>query len=319
MHGKPNGPAHGHELGEGEAIARIHAHIAFFAFLVAPPPRRPHPALPPHLHPRVRLSCLYSAFLSSPSQHPAYPSCSWFWPHATMNLLVTGPLVFTAFALGYQATTASETPHFHDPHQKIGLVLLILYLAQVSLGAFIHFVKVPRTFPGGRRPQNYLHAVLGLAIIGLASFQTHYGLWTEWALINGNAHPVSWHCKRFWLGIVVGMFTLYAFGLALVPRQFKQERAARQAAGARGGIDGKRKAGSLEGLRGLGGEGHDTRSSTAHLQQRFRPLELKSASASSFLSDSSSTKHGAKAIDKEFKPLTEFCQKKKKTGLRTNR
>ncbi|KAJ7466836.1 hypothetical protein B0H11DRAFT_2047852 [Mycena galericulata] len=231
MHGKPNGPAHDHELGEGEAIARIHAHIAFFAFLVALP-----------------LGVLIPRYLRTFT--PA-----WFWPHATMNLLVTGPLVFTAFALGYQATTASETPHFHDPHQKIGLALLILYLAQVSLGAFIHFVKLPRTFPGGRRPQNYLHAVLGLAIIVLASFQTHYGLWKEWALINGDTHPVSWHCKRFWLGIVVGMFTLYALGLGLVPRQFKQERAARQAAGARGGVDGEGKAGSLEGLRGLGGEG----------------------------------------------------------------
>ncbi|KAJ7466835.1 hypothetical protein B0H11DRAFT_1733104 [Mycena galericulata] len=291
-----------------EAKARIHAHIAFFAFLVALP-----------------LGVLIPRYLRTFTS-------AWFWPHAAMNLLVTGPLVFTAFALGYQTTTASGLPHFRDPHQKAGLALLILYCIQVSLGAFIHFVKLPRTFPGGRRPQNYLHAVLGLAIIGLAAFQTHYGLWTEWAFVTGNAHPVTWHCKRFWLGIVVvrsfsrfrfrsffvlflvtlwcgfvlwrlhvpassfipslllpassfllvlfcfvvslcfrppppvrlifteksthpssishltnttkqGMFTLYALGLALLPRQFKQERAARRAA-----VAGE-KAGSLEGLK----------------------------------------------------------------------
>ncbi|KAJ7429024.1 hypothetical protein B0H11DRAFT_2151375 [Mycena galericulata] len=202
-----------------EAKARIHAHIAFFAFLVALP-----------------LGVLIPRYLRTFTS-------AWFWPHAAMNLLVTGPLVFTAFALGYQTTTASGLPHFRDPHQKAGLALLILYCIQVSLGAFIHFVKLPRTFPGGRRPQNYLHAVLGLAIIGLAAFQTHYGLWTEWAFVTGNAHPVTWHCKRFWLGIVVGMFTLYALGLLLLPRQFKQERAARRAA-----VAGE-KAGSLEGLK----------------------------------------------------------------------
>ncbi|KAJ7624852.1 hypothetical protein FB45DRAFT_924365 [Roridomyces roridus] len=189
-----------------ENKARIHAHIAFFAFLVALP-----------------LGIGFARYLRTFTS-------SWFWPHAIVNFFMTGPLVFTAFALGYQTTTAAGTPHFTDPHQKAGLALLIMYIIQVFLGIFIHFVKLPALrlrFPGGRLPQNYLHAILGLAIVGLATWQTHYGLWTEWAFITGNAHPVNKGCKHLWLGVVVVIWSLYGIGLVLLPRQFKQERAAR--------------------------------------------------------------------------------------------
>jgi hypothetical protein len=40
-----------------------------------------------------------------------------------------------------------------------------MYVIQVFLGAFIHWVKLPFRFPGGRHPHNYLHAILGLATI----------------------------------------------------------------------------------------------------------------------------------------------------------
>ncbi|KAJ7206897.1 hypothetical protein GGX14DRAFT_567986 [Mycena pura] len=55
--------------------------------------------------------------------------------------------------------------------QKAGLAMLVMYIlqARVSLGAFIHWVKLPAFRP----PQNYLHALLGLAIVGLASWQVH--------------------------------------------------------------------------------------------------------------------------------------------------
>jgi hypothetical protein len=51
--------------------------------------------------------------------------------------------------------------------------LLILYLIQSFLGVFIHAVKFP-SFARSRLhrpPQNYLHAVLGLAILALAAYQ----------------------------------------------------------------------------------------------------------------------------------------------------
>ncbi|KAJ7135629.1 hypothetical protein C8R44DRAFT_729198 [Mycena epipterygia] len=104
-----------------------------------------------------------------------------------------------------------------------------MYLLQVFLGAFIHWVKLPFRFPGGRHPQNYLHVILGLSIVALASWQTHYGLWIEWGFATDNVHPVNWRCKHFWLAIVVVMWGLYAIGLVLFPRQFKQEAASRRA------------------------------------------------------------------------------------------
>ncbi|KAE9405557.1 hypothetical protein BT96DRAFT_916027 [Gymnopus androsaceus JB14] len=196
-----------------ESKARIHAHVAFFAFVVALP-----------------IGVLIPRYLRTFKW-----SKSWLWPHLIVNFFLTGPLVFYAFALGYQVTSESPTPHFSDPHQKGGLALLILYLLQVSLGAFIHWVKIPFRFPGGRPPQNYLHAILGLTIIALASWQTHYGLWTEWALITGNAHPVNWRCKHFWLGIMISIWSLYAIGLLLLPRQLKQEKASRNGNGQKAG------------------------------------------------------------------------------------
>ncbi|KAJ6499792.1 hypothetical protein DFH09DRAFT_328824 [Mycena vulgaris] len=195
----------GFPLSPFEDKARIHAHVMFFAYLVALP-----------------LGIFIPRYLRTFTS-------SWFWPHAIMNFLVTGPLIFTGFALGYQTTTTTTMPHFTDPHQQVGLALLIMYLIQVSLGAFIHWIKFPFRFPGGRHPQNYLHVLLGLSIVALATWQTHYGLWTEWALITGNAHPVNWRCKHFWLAIVAVMWSVYAIGLVFLPRQFKQEAANRRA------------------------------------------------------------------------------------------
>ncbi|KAF7315842.1 Cytochrome b561 domain-containing protein [Mycena indigotica] len=187
-----------------ENKARIHAHLGFFAFVVGLP-----------------LGILISRYLRTFTKH-------WFWPHAIVNLFFVGPLVFATFALGYQLVNTSGIPHFFDVHQKVGLALLILYIIQVCLGVFIHFIKLPASvtarIPGGRPPQNYLHGLLGLSIVLLACWQTHYGLWHEWAFITGNAHPVNWRCKHFWLGFVTAVWAIYLLGLLLLPRQYKQER-----------------------------------------------------------------------------------------------
>nr|GAT58426.1 predicted protein [Mycena chlorophos] len=185
-----------------ESTARIHAHLGFFAFLIGLP-----------------LGILISRYLRTFINH-------WFWPHAIVNFLFTGPLVFATIALGHQAVQKSGGRHFDDVHEQVGLALLLLYLLQVFLGVFIHSVKFPSLnarIPGGRSPQNYLHAILGLTIVLLACWQTHYGLWYEWAKATGNAHPVNWRCKHFWLGIVVAFWALYVVGLGLLPRQYKQE------------------------------------------------------------------------------------------------
>ncbi|KAJ7866056.1 hypothetical protein B0H14DRAFT_2573603 [Mycena olivaceomarginata] len=195
-----------------ENKARIHAHVAFFAYLVALP-----------------LGIFIARYLRTFTNSSRTGRRSWFWPHAIVNFVITGPLVFTGFALGYQTTSMGGELHFVDPHQKVGLALLVMYVIQVFLGAFIHWVKLPFRFPGGRHPQNYLHAILGLATVALATWQTHYGLWIEWAYVTGNGHPVNWRCKDFWLAIVVVIWSLYAIGLFLLPRQFRQEAASRRA------------------------------------------------------------------------------------------
>jgi hypothetical protein len=56
--------------------------------------------------------------------------------------------------------------------QTIGTVIFGLYIAQVVLGIFIHYVRLSFPFgPGRRPPQNYIHALLGLAILALAEYQ----------------------------------------------------------------------------------------------------------------------------------------------------
>ncbi|KAF7321994.1 Cytochrome b561 domain-containing protein [Mycena kentingensis (nom. inval.)] len=186
-----------------EDKARIHAHLGFFAFLVGLP-----------------LGILISRYLRTFINH-------WFWPHAIVNFLFVGPLVFATFILGYQLVESVDMPHFWDPHQQVGLALLILYILQVLLGIVIHYVKLPAhiaaRIPGGRAPQNYLHAILGLAIVLLAAWQVHYGMWYEWPMMTGNAHPLSWQCKNTWLGIVIVFWTLYVLGLGFLPKQYKQE------------------------------------------------------------------------------------------------
>ena len=61
----------------------------------------------------------------------------------------------------------------HHVNQKWGVALFVLYFAQNALGAVVHWVK-PKSV-AKRPPQNYLHAVLGLFIIGAAYYQVRDG------------------------------------------------------------------------------------------------------------------------------------------------
>ncbi|KLO13720.1 hypothetical protein SCHPADRAFT_903922 [Schizopora paradoxa] len=151
----------------------------------------------------------------------------WFWPHALIQFVIAGPVIFAGWALAHQAVNIIPGQNFNDKHKKIGLALLILYLMQLMLGLFIHFVKLP--FMGGHRPpQNYFHAILGLAIIALAFYQVHYGINTEWIFYTGIIiDPRAMHA---WTALIVVFWVLYALGLALLPRQYKQESEGRMRA-----------------------------------------------------------------------------------------
>ena len=61
--------------------------------------------------------------------------------------------------------------------------MFVLYFAQVGLGMVIHWVK-PKVWRG-RPPQNYLHAIVGIALIALALYQVHVGYSDEWPKLSG--------------------------------------------------------------------------------------------------------------------------------------
>lgn len=101
-----------------------------------------------------------------------------------MQLFLSGPVIFAGWYYGYQTTKLLELGNFQDPHEKMGLALLILYVIQLVIGLFTHFVKLRSPFgPGTRPPQNYFHVLLGLVILALAASQVRrFSRLCFWAL-----------------------------------------------------------------------------------------------------------------------------------------
>ncbi|KAI0291150.1 hypothetical protein BC826DRAFT_1023950 [Russula brevipes] len=143
----------------------------------------------------------------------------WWWVHLVINFIVASPLVFASWGMAARANGIFPTPIDH--HKKVGYTIFGLYIAQFVLGVFIHSVRVPFLFIVHRPPQNYLHALLGLAILALAAYQIHYGLYDEWPEMIGE--PVKDYVKHAWLALVIVFWALYAIGLVFLPRQYKQE------------------------------------------------------------------------------------------------
>ncbi|KAJ7432186.1 hypothetical protein B0H11DRAFT_2079454 [Mycena galericulata] len=152
----------------------------------------------------------------------------WFWGHAIMQLVISGPVIFAGWAIGHSLSHELQMNAVQDPHQKIGVALLALYVTQLLLGTIIHYVKMPTLFRGHRPPQNYLHVALGLAILGLAAYQVHYGLYFEWAFATGGLHQVPQSALHAWLALVIVFWVLYFLGMAFIPRQFKSEAEGRR-------------------------------------------------------------------------------------------
>ncbi|KAJ3994413.1 hypothetical protein F5050DRAFT_517741 [Lentinula boryana] len=152
----------------------------------------------------------------------------WFPVHFVIQLFLSGPVILSAWYYGWKTSDVLGLGHFLDPHQKMGLVLLILYVFQLFLGFFTHFIKLRSPFgPGTRPPQNYFHVFLGLVILVLAAEQVHYGLYIEWAFATGGLHVVPMAAKRAWIALIVIFWVLYLVGLALVPKQYSREKRAR--------------------------------------------------------------------------------------------
>ncbi|KAH9993163.1 hypothetical protein BJV77DRAFT_372323 [Russula vinacea] len=145
----------------------------------------------------------------------------WWWAHWLTNFVVAGPLIFAAWGEASKANQISGWPQDH--HQRVGYAIISLYIAQVVIGVFIHFVRIPFLFVGHRPPQNYFHAILGLCILAMAGYQIHDGMYTEWPDLTGNIPPVKKSAKHAWLALLIIFWVLYGIGLAFLPRQYRQE------------------------------------------------------------------------------------------------
>ncbi|KZP30307.1 hypothetical protein FIBSPDRAFT_917134 [Athelia psychrophila] len=158
----------------------------------------------------------------------------WFAGHAVIQAVLSGPIIVAGVALGIHSVDASGGMHLDDTHKKLGVALFVLYFVQLLGGAVIHFFKPKNST---RRPaQNYAHAFLGLLIIALAFWQVRTGYRSEYPEWATGRVPMG--VNTLWIVWVVLIPVAYFAGLALVPRQFRQEGAAR-------GEQGKREIGSM--------------------------------------------------------------------------
>jgi len=152
---------------------------------------------------------------------------TWFKGHWIMQFAFSGPIILTGFVLAIVGVAQQGTPHIQPGHQTWGLVLILLYLVQCSLGGFIHFVKSKSRI--GRPPQNYLHAVFGLFIIAVAFYQVHTGYDDAWPSVTGLPTPGA--IDIVWILWIIMLALLYGAGLALLRRQFRQEKQSRKRSG----------------------------------------------------------------------------------------
>jgi len=154
----------------------------------------------------------------------------WFYAHGLIQLVISGPIIWAGWNFGHKTASELQLEHYHTHHGKIGLALLILYVIQVSWGIVIHFFKTPSLFGGYRPPQNYFHIGLGVIILAMANYQVYYGLHTEWQDATGGLHVVPRSAKDAWIALVVIFWALVVLGYGLLPRQFAQEKEAREKA-----------------------------------------------------------------------------------------
>ncbi|EIW63574.1 uncharacterized protein TRAVEDRAFT_161917 [Trametes versicolor FP-101664 SS1] len=153
---------------------------------------------------------------------------AWFLGHWVFQFAFAGPVIISGIVCGIEAVK-TQGVELDDDHKKWGFALLALYVAQLALGAVIHWIKPTSWTIGKRRPaQNYFHAVLGILIIALAFYQVRTGFRTEWPAMSGRP-PISNAANIVWYIWVVLVPVLYFAGLALLPRQFRMERPHRKA------------------------------------------------------------------------------------------
>ncbi|KAF9531597.1 hypothetical protein CPB83DRAFT_76559 [Crepidotus variabilis] len=149
------------------------------------------------------------------------PGPIWFRTHAILQFAIAGPMIIIGIILGISAVNSAHARHLNDAHKRWGIAIFVLYLAQCGLGAFIHWVKKQNRVK--RPPQNYIHAVFGLAIIAFSGYQVNSGYSHEWPTTTGRGPAPPGVNIFFWIWIVI-LAVAYTAGLALLPKQYRQER-----------------------------------------------------------------------------------------------
>jgi len=155
----------------------------------------------------------------------------WFRFHQIIQISA-GPVIVIGVALGIAGVQARRDRHFVTLHEKIGICIFALYFAQVLLGGLVHFIRVKSAStslygaaPWRRPVQNYVHVIVGLALIGVSFYQVRTGYHTEWPAVTGRG-PLPGVVDDIWYAWVALPTGVYFAGLYLLKHQFQKERQA---------------------------------------------------------------------------------------------
>lgn len=94
-------------------------------------------------------------------------SGKWLGYYRAVNMVVAMPAISLRVAMAFIVVYQHNERHFFEAHAVAGLLLYCLYIGQILLGWYIHSHRV---LEGARLhpPQNVVHVLLGVGIIGLA-------------------------------------------------------------------------------------------------------------------------------------------------------
>ncbi|GAA5898789.1 uncharacterized protein JCM6883_003427 [Sporobolomyces salmoneus] len=142
-------------------------------------------------------------------------SGSWFPAHRAIQIF-SAVLIVVAAIVGI---IENEGGHFEDTHQRLGIILLALFLVQPALGVFAHWTKggAPLTsaHPSLSRPYpsivRLIHIVMGVATTGLAYWQVASGF-DEWQTDSDRQDSVPIAVQVvFWILLAIAVM-LYVTG-----------------------------------------------------------------------------------------------------------
>lgn len=84
---------------------------------------------------------------------------------------------------------------YADKIQGLGLSFFVLIIVQILLGAGLYWLKPRRnksTSTQGRGPTNYIHIILGLAVMAIGFAAVYTGMTMEWPRYTGGNVGTGW-------------------------------------------------------------------------------------------------------------------------------